>query len=441
MASEDACIAADRLSRAVSNELNGIEARCRYLCDSEMGCQHCFKNQHVSVPATEIAWIADTGSANDLVSREMVYHSEVFESSKPVSLLTANGLFQANDQANLDIPLLGITAKPYVLDDSPAVISVGQLCVDHDWSFIWPANDTPYFKKPNGQKIKLRVKDYVPYLPSTSGIAMTAIGYKYEKHASGNGKSSYIPIPTSPSVEEAPDESAEAEPEAVDARLVPDPPAEKRDRGEQALRQEAKSLAHLLTHVPMNPFCTTCSRAKMTKPPSYKKGGSETVVADKFGDHITADHLILRDDEEEAIDGSRNALVIIDIATDFRYVYPSARKTTRECVLALKHFTRGRDDIGVFYSDNAEELVKAASELKWRHVTSVPYISKSNAQAGRSIRSVLDGTRINLEQAGLHHTYWTHAARHCCMAHNILGDQEARTPWQLRFNEKNSRGP
>ena len=65
------------------------------------------------MPATEIAWIADTGSANDLVSREMVNQNEVFESTKPVSLLTANGVFQANGQANLKIPLLGITAKPY----------------------------------------------------------------------------------------------------------------------------------------------------------------------------------------------------------------------------------------------------------------------------------------------------------------------------------------
>ena len=242
-------------------------------------------------------------------------------------------------------------------------------------------------------------------------------------------------------IDEAPPEPVEPEPIEPEARLVPEPPPEKHDRGEQALRQEAKSLAHLLTHVPKNPFCTTCSRAKMTKPPSYKKGGSETVVADKFGDHITADHLILRDDEEEAIDGSRNALVVKDIATDLRYyVYPSARKTTRDCVPALKHFTRGRDDVGVFYSDDAEELVKAAAELRWRHVTSVPYISKTNAPAERKIRSVLDGTRINLEQAGLHHTYWTHAARHCCMARNILGDQEAQAPWQLRFEEK-FRGP
>lgn len=54
---------------------------------------------------------ADTGSANDLVSREMVKRNEVFESNKPVSLLTANGVFQANDQAKLKIPLLGITAN------------------------------------------------------------------------------------------------------------------------------------------------------------------------------------------------------------------------------------------------------------------------------------------------------------------------------------------
>lgn len=103
----------------------------------------------------------------------------------------------------------------------------------------------------------------------------------------------------------------------------------------------------------------TCNRAKPTKPPSYKKGGSETVVADKFGDHLTADHLILRDDGEE---------------------------------------------------DNAEELVKAATELRWRQVTRAPYISKTNAQAERNIRSVLGGTRINLEQAGLHHNYWNIAA-------------------------------
>ena len=69
---------------------------------------------------------------------------------------------------------------------------------------------------------------------------MTALGYKYENGASGNGKPSYIPIPTTSSVDEAPPKPIAPEPEAIDARLVPEPPPEKRDRGEQALRQEAK---------------------------------------------------------------------------------------------------------------------------------------------------------------------------------------------------------
>lgn len=37
--------------------------------------------------------------------------------------------------------------------------------------------------------------------------------------------------------------------------------------GEKALRSEAKSKGHLLTHVPKNPYCNTCTKAKMQKPP------------------------------------------------------------------------------------------------------------------------------------------------------------------------------
>ena len=109
------------------------------------------------------------------------------------------------------------------------------------------------------------------------------------------------------------------------------------------------------------------------------------------------------------------ALVVKDVATDFRYVYPAARRSTRECIAAFKHFVRSTDDVGVFYSDNSPELIATAERLGWRHQTSFAYVSKTNAMAERSIRSVIDGTRVNLEQAGLHHQYWAHAARHACM--------------------------
>lgn len=110
-------------------------------------------------------------------------------------------------------------------------------------------------KKPSGEKLVFRIKDYVLYLPSSTGIAMTALGYKYEDGAPGSGKPSFIPIPTTPSVDEAPPEPVAPETEAVDARLAPTRLLRSVIAGEQALRWEAKSLANLLAHVPKNPFC------------------------------------------------------------------------------------------------------------------------------------------------------------------------------------------
>ena len=42
-------------------------------------------------------------------------------------------------------------------------------------------------------------------------------------------------------------------------------------RGEK-LKEDAKSVSHMLTHVPKNPYCTTCQRAKMqaTSAPNRK---------------------------------------------------------------------------------------------------------------------------------------------------------------------------
>ena len=80
-----------------------------------------------------------------------------------------------------------------------------------------------------------------------------------------------------------------------------------RERGEAALRNEAISLQHLMCHTPKNPFCETCNRAKMYQYPSRQKGASTQVEAKKFGDHLTADHLITSDDRENGIDQSKVA--------------------------------------------------------------------------------------------------------------------------------------
>ena len=99
----------------------------------------------------------------------------------------------------------------------------------------------------------------------------------------------------------------------------------------------------------------------------------------------------------------------------------------------MKHFVGHKDEVGVFYSDNAPELISAMKVLQWRHVLSRDYISKSNAQAERAVRSVLEGTRVNLLQAGMNHWHWPHAARHWCFMPNVLstGGRNHHGSWGL----------
>ena len=73
----------------------------------------------------------------------------------------------------------------------------------------------------------------------------------------------------------------------------------------------------------------------MFKPPSRAVGGSTKVKAEKFGDHITADFIVTRDEDELGIDDDKSALVVKDIATGFVYVYPNARRTTNAAILAI----------------------------------------------------------------------------------------------------------
>ena len=163
-------------------------------------------------------------------------------------------------------------------------------------------------------------------------------------------------------------EGSEAEveaPDEVDGRLkLLEPKAI--DRGEAALREGARTLRHMMTHTPKNPFCEACKCAKMYRPTKRHKGESLTVESTKFGDHITADLLTTRDVNEESIDGDRVAMILKDVATNFRWVYPSVRSHAKDCVLAFRHFVAPSDEVGVFYSDNADSLRLACREVGWR---------------------------------------------------------------------------
>ena len=70
-----------------------------------------------------------------------------------------------------------------------------------------------------------------------------------------------------------------------------------------------------------------------------------------------------------------------------------------ECKAALQHFVLSKDKVGVFYCDNAKELVRSALSLGWRHEKSKKYTHQSNSVAEMAVRATSEGARRNLLQA------------------------------------------
>jgi len=65
----------------------------------------------------------------------------------------------------LYLPELEEEFVPLILKDTPDVLTMGRRCMREGYSFYWAAySNQPYFQKPDGTRILLKVDNYVPYL-------------------------------------------------------------------------------------------------------------------------------------------------------------------------------------------------------------------------------------------------------------------------------------
>ena len=76
-------------------------------------------------------------------------------------MITANGPNYADRQCKVRVPSISTTAEPYVLPDTPSVLSVGQKCMEEGFDFVWRANCRPYLRDSNGNKVYMDVRDNV----------------------------------------------------------------------------------------------------------------------------------------------------------------------------------------------------------------------------------------------------------------------------------------
>ena len=97
-------------------------------------------------------------SKTDLNDAEM---DTLTKSCSPTIVITANGEVQTHEEATVYVKELDIFLTKKVLDNTPAVLSLGKVCDENGYSYEWIYGQKPHLIK-NGIRIQCNTENFVP---------------------------------------------------------------------------------------------------------------------------------------------------------------------------------------------------------------------------------------------------------------------------------------
>ena len=131
-------------------------------------------------------------SKKDLSNAEM---DTLTKSFSPMIVITANGEVQTHEEAIVYVKELDIFLTLKVLDNTPAVLSLGKLCDENGYSYEWINGQKPHLIK-DGIRIICNTENFVPIVvpglsSSSSGSSSTLrTPIKQESRSSSSTSSS-----------------------------------------------------------------------------------------------------------------------------------------------------------------------------------------------------------------------------------------------------------
>ena len=176
----------------------------------------------------EREFVVDSGASMHLISKKDLNSAEMdtlTKSCSPTTVITANGEVQTHEEAIVKIKELDIFLTMKLLDNTPAVLSLGKLCDKNGYSCEWINGQKPHLIK-NGIRIPCNTENFVlivvPGLSSSSSGSSSTLrtSMKQESHSSSSSSSS---SPSSPSVGEIPVRERE---DALNSDISPVPVSE-----------------------------------------------------------------------------------------------------------------------------------------------------------------------------------------------------------------------
>ena len=347
------------------------------------------------------------------------------KSCSPTIVITANGEVQTQEEAIVYVKELDTFLTMKVLDNTPAVLSLGKLCDENGYSYEWINGQKPHLIK-NGIRIICNTENFVlivvPGLSSSSsGSSSTSITpMRQESHSSSSSSASsssptvgdlsvrekedapnsdISPVPVSELVDDSsgrPDETqanknpkTNKEETTIERRdplcseilewlqefrenLVDDEipvhgdshASSSHEVSSEPIFKRREDLGNhsVYTHFPKDRNCEICKRTKITRAPCRRRIGEAVPRAANFGDLITADHKVLSDNCESR-NNHRYAVVVQDLATQWIQAYPCKTKTSQETQRSLQKFLEPERKPKVIYTDNSLEFGKACEDL------------------------------------------------------------------------------
>ena len=137
----------------------------------------------------------------DLSNAEM---DTLTKSCSPTIVITANGEVQTHEEAIVYVKELDIFLTTKVLENTPAVLSLGKLCDENGYSYEWINGQKPHLIK-DGIRIICNTENFVPIVvpgltsSSSTSSSSSRTPIKQESHSSSSSSSS----PSSPTVDES----------------------------------------------------------------------------------------------------------------------------------------------------------------------------------------------------------------------------------------------
>ena len=123
------------------------------------------------------SFVVDSGASMHMVSKKDLNSAELETmkmSRNPMLVMTANGEVQTREEATVYVKELDLFVTVMLLEEIPAVLSLGKLCEVHGYTNHWTSGQKPHVTQ-NGKKINCNISNFVPFVvPGLSTSSFTS---------------------------------------------------------------------------------------------------------------------------------------------------------------------------------------------------------------------------------------------------------------------------